>query len=88
MFLFGKKHWGKGYASEAMAAFLPWCFRRYDLDRIDADHFADNPASGRVLEKLGFIKIGASSAESLARVEPGAVVLYRLSHTDMKDALS
>lgn len=50
-------HWNHGYASEAVRAVL----RLADAlghRRILAHHFADNPASGRVLTKAGFRPTG------------------------------
>lgn len=42
-----------GYATEAVEAMLEYGFTRFGLNRIQAMHFTDNPASGRVLEKAG-----------------------------------
>lgn len=50
----GVEHWGRGYATEAGAATLDFGFGTLDLNRIEAHCFLDNPASSRVLEKLGF----------------------------------
>lgn len=53
----GKTSWQNGYASEAVRAIIDWCFKNWDEHiTISAGHFADNPASGRVLEKAGFIR--------------------------------
>lgn len=49
----GKPYWGNGYAAEAARAILAWGFEHFGLHRIHASHFPRNPASGRVLEKLG-----------------------------------
>lgn len=49
--------WGRGYATEAGAAVLR-AARARGLRRIAAGHFLDNPASGRVLRKLGFRPTG------------------------------
>lgn len=49
--------WGRGYASEAARAVLGLA-RTLGHRRIVANHFTDNPASGRVLEKLGFRRTG------------------------------
>jgi RimJ/RimL family protein N-acetyltransferase len=46
-------YWGRGYASEAAAALLLHGFEHFPLNRIFAMHFARNPASGRVLQKIG-----------------------------------
>jgi RimJ/RimL family protein N-acetyltransferase len=51
-------HWGKGYASEAGAAMVEIARHGLRLDRLTAGHFLDNPASGRVLEKIGFRPTG------------------------------
>ncbi|TCP40898.1 GNAT family N-acetyltransferase [Rhodovulum marinum] len=71
--------WGKGYATEAMHAFVSACFARFRwLDVIAADHFADNPGSARVLAKLGFEPTGRGMGRSLARLEPAPNIHYRL----------
>jgi RimJ/RimL family protein N-acetyltransferase len=72
-------HAGQGYATEAMQGLLAFAYARFDLDDIMADHFTDNPASGRVLQKLGFENIGTGLGESAARLEPAPIVHYRLT---------
>lgn len=47
--------WGKGYTTEAGHALLHWMEQMYDYGLTVSGHFADNPASGRVLAKLGFM---------------------------------
>ena len=49
----GKPYWGKGYCSEAAKRVLEYGFRELDLHRIYAHHMTRNPASGRVLQKIG-----------------------------------
>ena len=49
----GRPYWGRGYATEASHALLRWGFATLGLHRIHASHFPRNPASGRVLRKLG-----------------------------------
>ena len=66
----GKDFWGKGYMPEAAKGLLGEAFRVFDVPYIDAGYFADNPASGRVLEKLGFVdKNEPSNLFSVARGE-------------------
>lgn len=57
---FGAAHWGKGFASEAVAAFCTHVFAATDLQRLHAEVFASNPASARVLEKCGFVLEGVA----------------------------
>lgn len=57
-----REHWGRGYATEAGRQMIEIA-RTLGLERLDASYFADNPASGRVLEKLGFEPTGLSAAQ-------------------------
>jgi len=50
--------WGKGYATEAATALLSHLEARMGAQKTTAGYFTDNPASGRVLEKLGYIRMG------------------------------
>ena len=73
------RHWGKGFATEAGRALIEIA-RTLKLPRLEASHFLDNPASGRVLEKLGFAPTGLSAARySCARGGEAMSRLYRLS---------
>ena len=52
--------WGRGFATEASAAMVAIA-RALGLARLEGAHFVDNPASGRVLEKLGFVATGITA---------------------------
>lgn len=65
----GRPFWGQGFASEAGAGVMHWARTELGASRFIARHFVDNPASGRVLEKLGFAYTGdAEPAYSLVRL--------------------
>ena len=49
----GKPYWNHGYATEAARVVVAYSFEVLKLNRIYAYHFTRNPASGRVLEKVG-----------------------------------
>lgn len=49
----GKPYWGKGYCTEAAKALLQYGFETIGLHRIHSGHFSHNPASGRVMQKIG-----------------------------------
>ena len=53
-----RPHWGHGYATEAGRAVLAIARDGLRLRGLKAGHFIDNPASGRVLEKIGFRPTG------------------------------
>lgn len=62
--------WGRGYASEAGRAVMHIADEALRLSRLVASHALDNPASGRVLAKLGFAATGGTARlHSLARGE-------------------
>jgi RimJ/RimL family protein N-acetyltransferase len=64
----GRTFWGCGLATEAARAALAWAFGDWGKRAIMASHFADNPASGRVLAKAGFLYTGeVRELRSLAR---------------------
>ena len=50
----GKTWWGNGYATEAARALAAYCFTTAGFRRLTCAHFIDNPASERVIRKLGF----------------------------------
>jgi len=54
----GVPHWGRGYATEAAQAVVAYGFGTLGLNRIYAHHMARNPASGRVLERVGMRREG------------------------------
>ena len=49
----GSKHWNKGYATEALKAFIDYMFNKAEVDKVCANHISTNPASGRVMQKAG-----------------------------------
>ncbi len=49
----GKPYWGRGYCTEAAQTMVEYGFEVLRLNRIHACHFGSNPASGRVMQKLG-----------------------------------
>lgn len=49
----GVPFWGQGFATEALQEVLRLGFQDLGLRRIEACHFAHNPASGRVMQKAG-----------------------------------
>ncbi len=61
-YMLGKDFWGKGYGTEALTAVLDFLFRDMEMDRVEADHMAENAASGAVMRKAGMLCTG---------IEPG-----------------
>ena len=78
-----KEHWGRGIAFEAARPIVEHAFVAWRLPRLTAGHYIDNPASGRVLERLGFRKTGAISIyDSVPRGCKVSSVDYVLTRED------
>ena len=56
----GRPYWRNGYCTEAAQSVLDYGFRSLNLNRIHAYHFKRNPASGRVMQKLGMKHEGSA----------------------------
>ncbi len=68
-----RAYWGLGFATEAGQAVVDIADKALRLPRLIAGHFADNPASARVLRKLGFEPSGTVGQRACAArnsVEP------------------
>ncbi len=73
--------WGRGYGTEALKAALSFAFREMKLDSVEADHMAENVASGAVMAKAGmqYIRTDRAKYEKNGRVFDAPV--YRI-HRD------
>ena len=72
----GRPFWGRGLATRAAGAALTWAAQTWRRKVVVSGHFADNPASGRVLEKAGFLYTGEiQPRRSVAR---GAIAPTRM----------
>ena len=58
-----RAYWNQGIMTEALRAVLAFGFDTLQLNRIEAQHETDNPASGRVMEKAGMRPEGTLRAK-------------------------
>ncbi|MDB5457835.1 MAG: GCN5-related N-acetyltransferase [Caulobacter sp.] len=72
----GRPYWGRGLATEATIGALDWARRDWRRKLVVAGHFADNPASGQVLIKAGFLYTGV--VEHKPSVARGATAATRM----------
>ncbi|MCL2593783.1 MAG: GNAT family N-acetyltransferase [Defluviitaleaceae bacterium] len=49
----GEEFWNKGYGTEAAKAILEFVFSEIGLHKVMGHHFASNPSSGKIMEKIG-----------------------------------
>ena len=66
----GRPYWGKGYATEAGSRVVMFAFEELRAETLKAGWFHDNPASGRVLAKLGFRPAGEEERSCVSRGGP------------------
>lgn len=76
----GRAHWGKGYAREAVAAFVTWAYSELGLHRLEADIDPRNRASATLLERLGFTLEG--------RLRERWIVAGEITDTDLYGLLA
>lgn len=80
----GVPFWGKGYCTEAVREVLKYGFESLDLQRIFASHFVNNPASGRILQKVGMKHEGTLRRHILKWGEYLDLELYALLAGDYR----
>jgi RimJ/RimL family protein N-acetyltransferase len=54
-YFLAEDYWGKGIMTKAIKAATAYAFSKFDIIRVYAEPFADNPGSRKVLEKAGFM---------------------------------
>lgn len=76
--------WGKGLATEALRAVIDYTFESMDVNRIEAQHEIDNPASGRVMQKCGMTKEGVLRQRLYNKGKYVDVALYSILRGDKR----
>lgn len=56
-----RPYWNRGICTEALQCLIGYCFREKGFHTLWSDFFVDNPASGRVMEKCGFLDTGRTN---------------------------
>jgi len=81
-FWIAEPFWNQGYMTEAVLKVLSFGFQERDLTEIQAIHFLNNAASGRVMQKCGMIKEGELKEHVKKGDEYKSVVKYRLTRAE------
>jgi ribosomal-protein-alanine N-acetyltransferase len=79
-----RTYWNQGYMTEALAAILRFGFETLNLNRIEAQHESDNPASGRVMVKVGMLREGTLRSRLFNKTKFVDVELYALLREDWR----
>ncbi len=78
----GKPYWGQGYCTEAARAVVGYGFEAIGLHRIHSTHFSHNPASGRVMQKIGMCYEGCCRQHILKWGKFVDIVQYGVLRSD------
>lgn len=84
----GLPYWNQGYTTEAAGALVNFGFDNLSLHRIEAGHYRGNPASGRVMQKLGMQQEGILRQHTLRFGKFEDRVVYGLLASDRPDEAS
>lgn len=78
----GRPFWNQGFCTEAGRAMLSFAFDVLALERVYAHYMARNPASGRVMEKLGMQREGCLRRHRFKWGEFEDLILYGILRSE------
>lgn len=79
-----RKYWNQGIMTEALQEVIRYSFAELNLNRVEAQHETDNPASGAVMRKCGMQKEGTLRQRMLNKGKFVDVDLYAILRRDYK----
>ena len=80
-----EEYWGKGIMTEAVKQICEYVFAKSDIIRIYAEPFANNIASCRVLEKVGFQYEGTLRSNAVKNGKVIDMEMYSLLKAEIKE---
>jgi len=81
-FWVGRRHWGRGYATEAASRLIAFARASLRVRTVTATAAEGNTASRRVLAKLGFAEVGSGERKVASTGEMRPVILFELAGAD------
>lgn len=78
----GEPYWNQGICTEALVLMLGHIRQHTRYTSLISSHYIDNPASGRVLEKCGFVPTGEIAYDETLDAEPKPMRVLRLELRD------
>lgn len=77
-----KAYWGQGYMTEAAGKLIRLAFEKLKLNRVEAIHDSRNPASGRVMAKIGMTKEAVLRDAVILKGDLATNVVYGITKED------
>lgn len=87
-YMLAEEFWGKGYGTEALKAVLEFAFTCLKVAVVEADHFAENGASGAVMQKVGMVPCGTVPEKYEKDGIVHDAVQYRITRERWKNTIS
>jgi ribosomal-protein-alanine N-acetyltransferase len=78
--------WNQGYGTEANQCLMDFGFEVLGLHRIEARHFLRNPASGRVMQKLGMRPEGIERDRAVKGDRYESLAVYSILEEEWREA--
>ena len=78
----GRAYWNRGIMTEALRAVVAYGFDQLGLNRVEAQHETDNPASGRVMAHVGMQYEGTLRQRVKNKGKFVDVALYAILRSD------
>jgi RimJ/RimL family protein N-acetyltransferase len=83
-YILARRYWRQGLMTEAMHAFLAYCFDRLDTHRVEAQIEPDNADSVRLAQRLGFQREGILRDRLFVDGRYRSLVMFSLLDTDWR----
>lgn len=84
----GVPYWNNGYTTEAATALIAYGFGTLGLNRIQARHMLNNPASGRVMQKIGMTYEGTHRQAALRFGSFEDLAVYAILRSEYEETAS
>ena len=87
-YMIGDEFWGRGYGTQALKAALDFGFEQMELNAVEADHMAANPASGAVMRKAGMTYIRTDEGKYQKNGCIYDATVYRITRNQWENRIS
>jgi len=81
-YVISREYWNRGIVTEAAKKVLEYLLNEVGFYRIEAQHHLDNPASGKVMQKIGMKYEGVVRGGRLVKGEHVDVAMYAILKID------
>ena len=87
-YMIGDDFWGRGYGTQALKAALDFAFSEMEVSSVEADHMAENPASGAAMRKAGMVYLRTDKEKYEKYGQKHDAPVYRITADRWKEQIS